>query len=74
MKIIFVRHGEPDYATDTLTELGNVQAKATAARLADFKISEVHSSTMGRAYQTAKYTADLLGLEYIKGIFWLFFL
>ena len=66
MKIIFVRHGEPDYAADTLTELGNVQAKATAARLADFKISEVHSSTMGRAYQTAKYTADSLGLEVVQ--------
>ena len=35
MKLIFVRHGEPDYRNDCLTENGILQAKATAVRLKD---------------------------------------
>ena len=32
MRIVFVRHGEPDYANDCLTALGREQAKAAALR------------------------------------------
>ena len=31
MRIIFIRHGEPDYAHDCLTERGRAQAEAAAA-------------------------------------------
>lgn len=62
MRIIFVRHGHPDYATDTLTELGHRHAAAAAQRLKDEGITEIYASPMGRAQQTAQYTADLLGL------------
>ena len=34
MRIIFVRHGEPDYARDCLTDAGRRQAAAAAERLA----------------------------------------
>ena len=34
MRIIFVRHGEPDYAHDCLTPTGRRQAAAAAQRLA----------------------------------------
>ena len=65
MKIYFVRHGQPDYANDCLTELGHQQAAAAAERLRDCGIEKVFSSTKGRAMQTAEYTAKELGLEII---------
>ncbi len=62
MRILFVRHGEPDYKNDCLTETGLLQAKACAERLMSEGISEIYSSPQGRARQTAQETADRLGL------------
>ena len=75
MKIYFVRHGHPDYKNDCLTEIGHKQAQAAAKRLAGSKITEVYSSTKGRAMETAEYTAKQLGLEvvpcdFIREISW----
>ncbi|MBQ7635781.1 MAG: histidine phosphatase family protein [Lachnospiraceae bacterium] len=66
MRIIFVRHGDPDYENDRLTEEGKLQAEATAKRLKDEGITRILSSPMGRACETASYTADLLGLPIEK--------
>ncbi len=63
MRIVFVRHGEPDYALDCLTETGRKQAAAAAVRLEREGISEIYASPMGRAAQTAAYTAERLGLK-----------
>ena len=63
MRIIFVRHGEPDYANDCLTPNGEIQAKDTAIRLKDEDIRAVYSSPMGRARITASYTAKEHGLD-----------
>ena len=57
MRIIFVRHGEPDYGRDCLTELGKRQAEACRARLAGEPIAAIYSSTNGRAAETAEYIA-----------------
>jgi probable phosphoglycerate mutase len=62
VRIVFVRHGEPDYVRDTLTDTGRPQAEAAAIRLRDEGIEEIWSSPMGRAYETAQATADVLGL------------
>ncbi len=62
MRLIFVRHGEPDYANDCLTEDGRRQASAAAERLAGEGITAVYSSPMGRAHETASFTARRLGL------------
>ncbi len=62
MRIIFVRHGEPDYANDCLTEIGKKQAEAAAKRLEREGISEIYASPMGRAAQTAAYTTQRLKL------------
>lgn len=75
MRIIFVRHGEPDYARDCLTDVGKAQAAAAAERLADENISEVYASPCGRASQTAAFTARRLGLpvvilDYMREISW----
>ena len=62
MRLIMVRHGEPDYVKDCLTENGRYQAKAVAGRLMAENIQAVYSSPMGRARETAAYTAHLLEL------------
>ena len=63
MRIIFVRHGEPDYEHDCLTQNGLVQAEKTAARLKDEEICAIYASPMGRAMATASYTAADHGLS-----------
>ncbi len=65
-RIIFVRHGEPDYVGDTLTKTGKRQAGAAAERLKDEGISEIYASPMGRAYETADFTAKILNLPITK--------
>ncbi|MBP1586671.1 MAG: histidine phosphatase family protein [Lachnospiraceae bacterium] len=62
MRIIFVRHGEPDYEHDCLTETGKVQAVLAAKRLKDEGITEIWSSPLGRARQTAQAASEELGL------------
>ena len=64
MLLYIVRHGDPDYATDTLTERGRLQAEAVAKRLAASGIDRVFTSPMGRARETAEPTCKLLGLDY----------
>lgn len=50
MKIIFIRHGDPDYVNDTLTEKGMREAKLLAKRVADWKnITQFYCSPLGRA-------------------------
>lgn len=75
MRIIFVRHGEPDYANDCLTPTGRRQAEAAARRLAGEGITEIYASPCGRAAQTAAYTAALLKLpvttlDFMREINW----
>jgi probable phosphoglycerate mutase len=62
MKIIFVRHGHPDYAKDALTELGHLQAEAVAERLKDEPMDRIYSSSNGRAYETALYICKKKGM------------
>ncbi len=62
MRIIFVRHGEPDYEHDCLTETGRAQARAAAERLSGEGITAIYSSPNGRARETASFTAEKLGL------------
>ena len=66
MRILFVRHGNPDYELDCLTELGKQQAEALSHRLVSEGIERIYSSTCGRALETAGYTAEKLGLDIIR--------
>ena len=75
MRIIFVRHGEPNYREDCLTELGKLQAAACAERLKDEPITAVYSSTNGRAAETGGYIARRHGLtvesfDYMRELGW----
>src|SRR6478672_7216991 len=63
MRLYIIRHAEPDYPRDALTARGHAQARALARRLGEMKIGRVYSSPMNRALETARYTAERLGLE-----------
>lgn len=64
MLLYIIRHGDPDYETDTLTARGILQAEAVGKRVAASGINRIFSSPMGRARQTAEPACRLLGLEY----------
>ncbi|MCR4897407.1 MAG: phosphoglycerate mutase family protein [Lachnospiraceae bacterium] len=66
MRLIIVRHGEPNYQKDCLTPLGEEQAVIAAQRLKDEGITDIYSSPMGRALATARPTAELLGIRDIR--------
>ena len=75
MRIVFVRHGEPDYTHDCLTEQGKLQARAAAERLREEGIEEIFSSPLGRAAETAAAAAELLKLpvktlDYMRELHW----
>lgn len=57
MRIVFVRHGHPDYKLDCLTKLGHQHAEAAAQRLEDEPFTKIYSSTCGRAVETAQHIA-----------------
>lgn len=63
MLLYFIRHAEPIYEPDSLTEKGHIQAKLLANVLSKKGINKIYSSTSNRAILTAKPTADLLEKE-----------
>lgn len=63
MIFYYVRHGNPTYNPDSLTELGHEQAKALAPRFLKYGLDEIYSSTSNRAMLTAKPTCDILRKE-----------
>ncbi len=63
MLLYIVRHGDPDYTTDTLTDRGKLQAEAVGKRIYHSGIDRIFSSPMGRAKETAEPACRLLGLE-----------
>ena len=75
MRIVFVRHGHPDYKKDCLTELGHLHAEAAAERLKDEPFVKIFSSTCGRAVETAEHIAQRHGLpvksfDFMREIKW----
>ena len=54
MKLIFIRHGDPDYVNDTITERGKREVEALTERVLKWDIDEVFLSPLGRAQDTAK--------------------
>ena len=63
MLLYYIRHGDPSYVPDELTNLGKQQASALAKRLASHGIDQVFTSTSGRAIETAQPLCDLLKLN-----------
>ncbi len=63
MRILIVRHGDPDYSIDSLTPKGRVEAELLSDRLSKTKIDYCYVSPLGRARHTAQYTLDKIGKE-----------
>ena len=61
MKLLLIRHGDPDYKTDSLTEKGRIEAKMLAERIAAMNVKAYYTSPMGRARETAEYTLKKAG-------------
>lgn len=61
MKIIFIRHGDPDYANDTITPKGLRDAELLAQRISKWDVTDFYCSPLGRAKATAACTLNKLG-------------
>lgn len=56
MKLIFIRHAEPDYTIDSLTEKGWREAELLSQRIIQWKVTDFYQSPLGRAQDTASLT------------------
>jgi len=63
MLLFFVRHGDPIYDPDSLTDLGKRQAEALVKRMEVCKPDKIFASSSIRAIKTAEPTANALGKE-----------
>ncbi len=70
MKLIFIRHGDPDYENDRLTEQGIREAKLLAQRMRRIKAEEYYVSPLGRAQMTASLALEGTGII-PKTLWWL---
>jgi len=56
MRILLLRHAEPNYTTDSLTEKGRKEAELLSERMTHYTIRDFYTSPLGRARETAEYT------------------
>ena len=58
MKLLIIRHGDPDYTIDSLTEKGRKEAELLKDRLEKSDIKDFYCSPLGRARATAEPTLN----------------
>jgi broad specificity phosphatase PhoE len=63
MKLIFIRHGDPDYKNDTLTEKGWREAEYLSHSVSNLNIKDIYCSPLGRAKATASLSLQKLNRE-----------
>lgn len=63
MKLIIIRHGDPDYAIDSLTEKGWKEAELLSRKMVQLPMDAVYLSPLGRAKDTASLTLQKTGKE-----------
>lgn len=61
MRLLLIRHGDPDYEHDSLTETGKREAALLVPRMQREEITEFFCSPLGRAKETARPTLEALG-------------
>ncbi len=49
MKLLFIRHGDPDYTIDSLTEKGWKEAEFLSEKIAALDVRDFYVSPLGRA-------------------------
>ena len=60
MRILLIRHAEPDYTVDSLTPKGRVEAELLSRRMIRYDIRDFYVSPLGRARDTAAYTLEAM--------------
>ncbi len=63
MKIIIIRHADPYYEIDSLTEKGWREAELLSERIKKLQVKEFYTSPLGRARDTASITLKKMGRE-----------
>ncbi len=63
MKLIFIRHAEPNYELNCLTEKGMREAEILVNRTKNWNVTDFHCSNYGRAQATAAPTLSYFGRE-----------
>lgn len=61
MKLVIIRHGDPDYEKDSLTEKGWREAELLAERISRLEVKKFFVSPLGRARDTASCTLKKVG-------------
>ena len=61
MKLLIVRHGDPDYDIDSLTEKGWKEAEYLSQKLCKLDVKAFYVSPLGRAKDTAAPTLKKMG-------------
>lgn len=56
MKLLIIRHGDPDYSIDSLTEKGWREAEYLSERISKLDVKAFYVSPLGRAKDTASFT------------------
>lgn len=63
MKLLIIRHGDPDYEIDSLTEKGWREAELLSHRISKLDVKGFYVSPLGRARDTASLTLKKMGRE-----------
>ena len=61
MKLLIIRHGDPDYSIDSLTPTGWKEAELLAERISKLDVKAFYVSPLGRAKDTASLTLNRMG-------------
>jgi probable phosphoglycerate mutase len=63
MRLYLIRHADPDGDIDRITAAGHLEAQALAKRMEKVRLTRIYSSPLRRARETARYAADVTGIE-----------
>ncbi len=66
MKLFIIRHGDPDYSIDSLTEKGWREAELLAEKLSKLEVKAFYVSPLGRAKDTASLTLKKMNREAVE--------
>lgn len=66
MRLLMIRHGDPDYEADSLTEKGWREAELLADRIAGLEVRAFYVSPLGRARDTASLTLKRMGRSAVE--------
>lgn len=61
MKLLIIRHGDPDYSIDSLTPTGWKEAELLSRRISKLDVKAFYVSPLGRAQDTASLTLEKMG-------------